>query len=87
MGSQMAADASLDGVGTAIPHAFQAVPGRDIVMRYIQSSYQDDPIRSLLELILFIYAVRTILQSRTRGANSNFVKLSDQVRGNDARWG
>lgn len=59
------------------------IPGRDIIMRYIASSYQDDPIRSLLELALLIFAVRTILQNRTRsGQNtSNFVQLEEKVGG------
>ena len=61
------------------------IPGRDIIMRYIASSYQDDPIRSLLELALLIFAVRTILQNRTRsGQNTNnFVQLEDKVGGLD----
>ena len=53
------------------------IPGHDIVMRYIASSYQNDPVRSLLELILFFYALRTILQDRTR-KSSNFVRLTDK---------
>lgn len=53
------------------------IPGHDIVMRYIASSYQNDPVRSLLELILFFYALRTILQDRTRNS-SNFVRLTDK---------
>jgi len=59
----------------------KAVPGSAIVMRYIASSYQHDPIRSLLELILFIYALRIILQSRTRGgeATGNYVQLDEKV--------
>lgn len=57
------------------------VPGREIIMRYVASSYQNDPIRSLLELILFIFAVRTVLQNRTRsGQNTNnFVQLDQKV--------
>ena len=48
--------------------------------RYIASSYQNDPIRSLLELILFIFAVRTILQNRTRArGTSHFIQFSEDV--------
>ena len=55
------------------------IPGRG----YIASSYQNDPVRSLLELILLIFAVRTILQNRTRSnqSRSNFVQLDDKVCG------
>ena len=45
-----------------------------------RSSYQNDPIRSLLELILFIFAVRTILQNRTRArGTSHFIQFSEDV--------
>ncbi|WFD34988.1 serine C-palmitoyltransferase [Malassezia cuniculi] len=59
------------------------IPGSAIVLRYIASSYQNDPIRSLLELVLFGYALYTILRSRTRDGNSdpNFVQLSEKEIG------
>ncbi|KAK5135029.1 hypothetical protein LTR08_005689 [Meristemomyces frigidus] len=41
--------------------SFQKVPGSAIIVRYIRSSYQDDPIRSAVELFLFIFAVRYLL--------------------------
>lgn len=41
--------------------SFQKIPGSAIVIRYIRSSYQNDPIRSLVELFLFIFAVRYLL--------------------------
>ena len=68
---------------STIQHGFQQLPGSAIVLRYVKSSYQNDPIRSLLELILLIFAIRTILQSRTRGgsSSSNFVKLTEKVSG------
>ncbi|WFD42989.1 serine C-palmitoyltransferase [Malassezia psittaci] len=56
------------------------IPGRDIIMRYIASSYQNDPVRSLLELLLLLFAIRTILQNRTSGgqSSSHFVNLSSK---------
>lgn len=73
---------SLNGVLSSAQDGFMRVPGSAIVLRYVRSSYQNDPIRSLLELILVIFALRTILQSRTRGnsSSSNFVKLTEKVR-------
>ena len=58
------------------------VPGSAIVLRYIASSYQNDPIRSLLELVLFAYALYTVLKSRTRSGagGSSFVQLNENVR-------
>lgn len=41
--------------------SFQKLPGSAIIIRYIRSSYQNDPIRSLVELFLFIFAVRYLL--------------------------
>lgn len=57
---------------------FKKIPGSAIIARYVASSYQNDPIRSLLELFLVLFALRTVLQSRTRGGASgkNFVNLS-----------
>lgn len=39
----------------------QRIPGSAIVLRYIQSSYQNDPVRSAIELFLFLFAVRYLL--------------------------
>ncbi|PWY98281.1 PLP-dependent transferase [Testicularia cyperi] len=57
---------------------FKRIPGSAIVARYVASSYQNDPIRSLLELFLVLFAIRTVLQSRTRSGASgtNFVNLT-----------
>ncbi|KAF2758288.1 PLP-dependent transferase [Pseudovirgaria hyperparasitica] len=40
---------------------FQKIPGSAILLRYIKSSYQDDPVRSAVELFLFLFAVRYLL--------------------------
>jgi serine palmitoyltransferase len=70
---------TLNSFFSGISETLLQLPGSAIFLRYIKSSYQGDPIRSLLELILVIFAVRTILQSRTRGGSSgsNFVKLKE----------
>ena len=47
-------------IDTAVA-SFHKIPGSAIVLRYIRSSYQNDPIRSLVELFLFIFAVRYLL--------------------------
>ena len=63
--------------------AFHAIPGSAVVNRYIQSSHRNDPGRTVLELLLFIFALWTVFQSRRRAglAAKNFVKLTEQVRG------
>ncbi|KAH8112777.1 serine palmitoyltransferase [Phellopilus nigrolimitatus] len=60
--------------------AFYKLPGSAVIARYIESSHQNDPGRTLLELILFLFAIRTLLQSRTRSDSSgkNFVKYTEE---------
>ena len=41
--------------------AFHRVPGSAIILRYIRSSYQNDPVRSAVELFLFLFAIRYLL--------------------------
>lgn len=50
--------------------------------RYLKASHQDDPFRTVLEVLLVFFIVRTYLMARTKGESSgkNFVKLSEKVR-------
>ncbi|KAH7926924.1 PLP-dependent transferase [Leucogyrophana mollusca] len=59
---------------------FYKIPGSAVVARYVKSSHQNDPGRTILELILVIFAIRTLLQSRTRADRSgkNFIKFSEK---------
>ncbi|GAA6028215.1 hypothetical protein JCM8097_006921 [Rhodosporidiobolus ruineniae] len=56
------------------------VPGSAIVWRYLKASHQDDPLRTVLEVLLVFFIVRTYLMARTKGESSgkNFVKLSEK---------
>ncbi|KAG6332951.1 hypothetical protein ID866_6136, partial [Astraeus odoratus] len=45
---------------------FYKVPGSAVLARYVRSSHQNDPGRTVLELILIAFAVRTLMQSRSR---------------------
>ena len=60
---------------------FHRLPGSAIFLRYVKSSYQNDPIRSAVELFLFLFAVRYLLAPAYKPQNDNFVKLSDEVSG------
>ena len=62
-----------------ITNIFQKVPGSAMLIRYIQSSYQDDPVRSAIELILVIFFVRYLLAPSYATHNNNFVTLSEEV--------
>lgn len=53
------------------------IPGSAIIIRYIKSSYQNDPIRSLLEALLFIFAIRYFLASKYSTSKDNYVKLEE----------
>jgi hypothetical protein len=61
--------------------AFHKIPGSPIIIRYIRSSYQNDPWRSLLEVLLVAFALRTVLKGRTRGdgQSKSFIKFSNKV--------
>ena len=56
---------------SAAEDAFNKIPGSAVIVRYVKSSHQNDPGRTILELILFLFAVRTLLQSRTRADGKN----------------
>lgn len=61
---------------------FQKVPGSAILLRYIRSSYQNDPIRSAIELFLFLFAVGYLLSPKYEIKDKNKIKLSEDVRVN-----
>ncbi|WVW81070.1 hypothetical protein I302_103061 [Kwoniella bestiolae CBS 10118] len=71
---------SLTSLIYTIEHLFNKVPGSPIIVRYIKSSYQDDPWRSVLELFLLAFAIRTVLKGRTRGEGEgkSFIKLTEK---------
>ncbi|MCJ1312165.1 serine palmitoyltransferase component [Agyrium rufum] len=57
---------------------FQKLPGSAVILRYIQSSYQNDPVRSIIELVLFLFALRYLLAPSYSTQKKNYVKLSDE---------
>ncbi len=66
---------------TTLETNFYKIPGSAVVARYVKSSHQNDPGRTLLEVILIIFAIRTLLQSRTRGDQSgkHFIQFDEKV--------
>lgn len=59
--------------------AFQKVPGSAVIVRYVQSSYQNDPIRSAIELVLVIFFIRYLLSPSYSTHKQNFVQLNEDV--------
>ena len=67
--------AMLSSWGNHATAAFQRVPGSAVLVRYVQSSYQNDPIRSALELVLVIFFIRYLLSPSYSTSKQNYVKL------------
>lgn len=57
----------LSSILTLLTTILHRIPGSPILVRYIKSSYQDDPWRSFLEVLLVAFAFRTLFSRRTRG--------------------
>ncbi|KAG4305063.1 hypothetical protein PORY_001233 [Pneumocystis oryctolagi] len=53
-------------------------PGYPIVSRYIKSSYQNDPVRSIIELLLIFFIIRYIFSAKYSPEKNNYVKLSEK---------
>ncbi|KAK5993118.1 Serine palmitoyltransferase 1 [Cladobotryum mycophilum] len=56
---------------------FQKVPGSAVLVRYIRSSYQNDPVRSAIELVLVLFFIRYLLSPSYSTHKQNFVKLRE----------
>lgn len=59
--------------------AFHKLPGSAVLSRYIQSSYQNDPVRSAIELVLFLFFIRYLMAPSYSTHKRNFVKLREDV--------
>ncbi|KAI9868462.1 MAG: serine palmitoyltransferase component [Trichoglossum hirsutum] len=57
---------------------FQRVPGSAIFLRYVKASYQNDPVRSAVELFLLLFFVRYLLAPKYSTQKQNYVQLSDE---------
>merc|ERR1711939_482446 len=51
----------LANLANATSEQFHKIPGSAIFLRYVQSSYQNDPVRSAVELFLVLFAIRYLL--------------------------
>ena len=58
---------------------FQKVPGSAILLRYVKSSYQNDPVRSAVELFLVLFAIRYLLSPKYSTQKKSYVKLSEEA--------
>ena len=56
---------------------------KSLVLQYlcaIQSSYQNDPVRSAIELVLLLFFVRYLLSPSYSTRKQNYIKLREEVR-------
>ncbi|KAJ6516424.1 serine palmitoyltransferase [Mycena sanguinolenta] len=83
----MSSDGFVDGLTAFLTYslavsqsAFSKIPGSAVVVRYVKSSHQNDPERTVLELILVAFAIFTLLQSRTRADRSgkHFIQFNEK---------
>ncbi|RKU41690.1 serine palmitoyltransferase component [Coniochaeta pulveracea] len=58
-------------------YVFQKVPGSAVLIRYVRSSYQNDPVRSALELVLVIFFIRYLLAPSYSTSKQNYIPLRD----------
>ncbi|KAB2576146.1 Aminotransferase class I/classII [Lasiodiplodia theobromae] len=58
---------------------FHRLPGSAIILRYIKSSYQNDPVRSAVELFLFLFAVRYLLAPKYSTQKQKVVLTEDEI--------
>lgn len=67
---------------STLESCFNRIPGSQVILRYVRSSHQNDPGRTILELILALFVIRTLLQSRTRAdrTEKHFIQFSDKVQ-------
>lgn len=65
-------------LASAASEQFHKIPGSAIFLRYVQSSYQNDPVRSAVELFLVLFAIRYLLAPKY-STKPNYVKLSEEV--------
>lgn len=66
--------------------SFQKLPGSSIVLRYVKSSYQNDPVRSGIELFLCLFAVRYLLAPAYSTQKKSYVTLSEEVCSSSPVW-
>jgi serine palmitoyltransferase len=58
--------------------ALHRLPGSSMVLRYVRSSYQNDPVRSVIELALVLFCLVYVLSRRFSTDNRASVELSEE---------
>lgn len=61
----------------SVSEQFHKLPGSAIFLRYVKSSYQNDPVRSAVELFLVLFAIRYLL-ARSYSTKPGKVRLTEE---------
>ena len=69
----------LDDILNEVSLQFQKVPGSAIFLRYVKSSYQNDPVRSAVEFFLVVFAIFYLLSPKYSTQKKSYVTLSDEA--------
>ncbi len=69
----------LDDILRDVSIQFSKVPGSAIFLRYVKSSYQNDPVRSAVELFLVLFAIRYLMSPKYSTQKKSYVTLSDEA--------
>ncbi|KAG5360912.1 Serine palmitoyltransferase 1 [Yarrowia sp. B02] len=67
----------LHAIASSAAYWGEKLPGSAVVKRYIVSSHQNDPVRTIFELLFFLFAVRYFVASRYSTSNPHHVKFSE----------
>ena len=62
------------------------IPGSEMVVRYIRSSYQNDPVRSIIELALVIFCIFYVLRRRSDALSRQVVLTDSEIDELVAEW-
>lgn len=67
----------LHAIASSAAYWGEKLPGSAVVKRYIVSSHQNDPVRTIFELLFFLFAVRYFVASRYSTSNPHHVKFTE----------
>lgn len=62
---------------TQISIFYSHIPGSGILLKYIKNSHQNDPFRTILELLLVFFAIIYLFTKKYR--TDNLIELTPQV--------
>jgi serine palmitoyltransferase len=64
---------------TIASQLYDSIPGSSVVYKYIKASHQNDPLRTVLELVLVVFMVWYIFMKKYKPESKNDVVLTEKV--------